>query len=800
MAVSVGVPSISQLSAGHATVYENFFRQADVSNTGQIGASDAAAFLKKSGLKEGILHQIWELSDPQGTGFLDKHRFFLALRLIALAQNGKDVSLSNLMLLVPAPKVGDVILPAVPPPQESTLWAVKPAEKAKYDNIFEGLQPVNGLLPGEKVRPVLLNSKLPIDVLGRVWELADIDKDGMLDNDEFAVAMHLVYRALEGDPVPLTLHGKLIPPSKRKLKLSSSAPSSPSPKGLTPPSVSSSVLSTVTTTQESPWVVTSADKLRYDAMFKQADKDADGLVSGEEVKSIFMASGLPQQVLAHIWGLCDTTGQGRLNSEQFALAMYLIHQKVMGVDPPQALQPEMVPPSMRSGSAASPAGGEEREGGGAGSVISTLSDFSAIKELDKITKEIEDLGREKASLQHEIEEKEEMIRQRNGEIQNLQSELEKTKLKYQELERQKADSQGKLDDLDKEKAKLEEMLKDAKQKCEEETKTINSLQAQIASSRKSALQQEEELSDARDELNRIREDETKLEREIESSKEHLETVQKQIKAVQTEISQVRSKVSTLEETNSSLNANIAHYNSLMNSNSLSSGPASIPDFAPLTDAFDMTPTPSEADAMSVRATAGSSPVSSISGFSVGSGRVDEAVDDFKDTDPFKSKENLFSSSETESNDPFHVDDPFKTDPFHYKSVSFADPFPGDPFENTEARHDWHSRSSQGEDLFKGDPFKSDLPASAGANGSGAGISNGLSSSPAKSDPFAMDPFQSTFPSSKSPADNFFSSDPFKPSGSGSDTKKSTNNSQDKDSLSSVKDPFSNPFGPDPFGS
>ena len=58
--------------------------------------------------------------------------------------------------------------------------------------------------------------------------------------------MHLVYRALEGDPVPLTLHGKLIPPSKRKLKLSSSAPSSPSPKGLTPPSVSSSVLSTVT--------------------------------------------------------------------------------------------------------------------------------------------------------------------------------------------------------------------------------------------------------------------------------------------------------------------------------------------------------------------------------------------------------------------------------------------------------------------------------------------------------------------------------------------------------------------------
>jgi len=36
---------------------------------------------------------------------------------------------------------GDILPPAVPPPQENTLWAVKPAEKAKYDSIFEVHQP-----------------------------------------------------------------------------------------------------------------------------------------------------------------------------------------------------------------------------------------------------------------------------------------------------------------------------------------------------------------------------------------------------------------------------------------------------------------------------------------------------------------------------------------------------------------------------------------------------------------------------------------------------------------------------------
>ena len=49
---------------------------------------------------------------------------------------------------------------------------------------------------------------------------------------------------------------------------------------------------------------------------------------------------------------------------------------------------------------------------------------------------------------------------------------------------------------------------------------------------------------------------------------------------------------------------------------------------------------------------------------------------------------------------------------------------------------------------------------------------------------------------QSSTDNFFSSDPFKPSGSSSDSKKTTDS---KDLSSSAKDPFNNPFGSDPFG-
>lgn len=52
-------------------------------------------------------------------------------------------------------------------------------------------------------------------------------------------------------------------------------------------------------------------------------------------------------------GLADTKQTGKLNEEQFALAMHLIQQKVnKGIDPPSALTPDMIPPSERSASSA----------------------------------------------------------------------------------------------------------------------------------------------------------------------------------------------------------------------------------------------------------------------------------------------------------------------------------------------------------------------------------------------------------------------------------------------------------------
>ena len=135
------------------------------------------------------------MSDPQGKGSLDQHGFFVALKLVAIAQRGMEISLANIsmetappnmvililiftLLLVNSYFFNLILMQGEQPPAviQNTMgmtsttslgsfsltsptsslpktynWAVTSADKAKYDALFDSLLPVNGKLPGFKV-------------------------------------------------------------------------------------------------------------------------------------------------------------------------------------------------------------------------------------------------------------------------------------------------------------------------------------------------------------------------------------------------------------------------------------------------------------------------------------------------------------------------------------------------------------------------------------------------------------------------------------------------------------------------
>jgi epidermal growth factor receptor substrate 15 len=109
---------------------------------------------------------------------------------------GERIDVKNMTFETNAPRCGDVPkvkpppvpkMTPLPPGAASQDWSIKPEEKQKYVNLFNSMQPVNGQLPGGKVVGLLKESKLPVETLSQIWELADQDKDGSLDEHEFIV-------------------------------------------------------------------------------------------------------------------------------------------------------------------------------------------------------------------------------------------------------------------------------------------------------------------------------------------------------------------------------------------------------------------------------------------------------------------------------------------------------------------------------------------------------------------------------------------------------------------------------------
>jgi len=83
---------------------------------------------------------------------------------------------------------------------------------------FEALGPEGGYLSTQKARDVLVKTGLSKDQLRQIWNLSDMDRDGLFDHDEYVVAMFLCDAVIQkGRPIPAELPPSVVPPSKRAL-------------------------------------------------------------------------------------------------------------------------------------------------------------------------------------------------------------------------------------------------------------------------------------------------------------------------------------------------------------------------------------------------------------------------------------------------------------------------------------------------------------------------------------------------------------------------------------------------------
>jgi Cytoskeletal-regulatory complex EF hand len=228
------------------THYTSIYLYARPDLEGMITGVNGGQILQKSNLPRDVLHKIWEIADSDKTGILTKEQFFVALRLVALAQEGNteldQASVKKIPSVLPSINIErpkDLISLDISADQETLArkqrqnmeiaklsmdlqklgiqgisetpggatggfaggyfeW-IKPGELVQFKQLFvrslssESAQ----FMKGYQAKQIFLQSKLPSYVLAAVWELCDVGKDGQLNEPEFVAAMCMISRIKE---------------------------------------------------------------------------------------------------------------------------------------------------------------------------------------------------------------------------------------------------------------------------------------------------------------------------------------------------------------------------------------------------------------------------------------------------------------------------------------------------------------------------------------------------------------------------------------------------------------------------
>ncbi|KAL3109878.1 hypothetical protein niasHT_019909 [Heterodera trifolii] len=580
--------SLEQLASPHNDFYESLFRQLNPSGSAEVDAASIAVFLKTAhGVSVAQLSQIWEiaseLSGYKNRSALNKIGVFICLKLVAGIQHGfplapsvLDVPLSAVpqfeCLSFPTPPPQ----PPVPPPPSADSkspsvcaelatggggeqnWPIGMEEQRKYEAIFHSLGPIGGKLSGDQCKPVLLNSQLPKTTLAKIWDLADMDSDGFLDLPEFIVALHLVYRSLQNEPIPDRLPPALVPPSKlgivRRMSTRSVDPSlhHSHPPPLTWSSRASSVASlniqfgppgspptrpprpasrvAVSPPQNEAkakrqslfdrnmveWKIEELD--HYESEFERLDSDRDGFVEGGDVRDVFLRSGLHQNVLARIWAHIDVSKTGKLDLEQYAKCVELIREcqaeqnnatnsaecqseeAIVGAGTPSSPSLPGHPSNLaRRDSQISNATNNSSTGGAKGALS------EATQRVMELNTEIEQIQQRRRQAEQDLFQAEADMKVKNSEIRNLEIELLTLNATVKQLKNQRVEANKRLNDLDTKIVKLEGTAVENKKRMEEDEERLAKTKMDIQKAKDNSQTEEELLTRKQIEVNERRE-------------------------------------------------------------------------------------------------------------------------------------------------------------------------------------------------------------------------------------------------------------------------------------------------------
>ena len=174
--------------------FSNLFQLVDSQGMGKLTNKEAANFMKKSGLNKNILKNIFLIASPKSKQYLERDEFYVALRLIALAQNNMPYNEQAIILNKPIPPLPNFNLKKDFLADGDASFELRDDEKVKYKRIFDiNKDGNNDNISAKKAIQMWRSTGVSDNVIQKI---ADVLKPneirGYLNLREFQVATHLI--------------------------------------------------------------------------------------------------------------------------------------------------------------------------------------------------------------------------------------------------------------------------------------------------------------------------------------------------------------------------------------------------------------------------------------------------------------------------------------------------------------------------------------------------------------------------------------------------------------------------------
>ncbi|MEE6476201.1 hypothetical protein FKM82_011006 [Ascaphus truei] len=343
------------LSDAEQKYYSDLFAYCDTESTKKVASNGRVLELFRAAqLPSEVSLQIMELCGATRLGYFGRSQFYIALKLVAVAQSGLPLRAESLNTVKDLPLPRFLVSKNEQDSRQAAAYSSEGDSPASYSGV---IPPPPGRIQAKKgsVSHEVIQTRGPAE---QQESTSPTDSPPQSPpTSPHSWRKHSRHASGGNNERPVAGSGPFWAPYNEAQTGGSSGEGiwsahSPLPHQENWDQTTVRTVASATTTNEirrqsssydDPWKITDEQRQYYVNQFKNIQPDLNGFIPGSSAKEFFTKSKLPILELSHIWELSDFDKDGALTLDEFCAAFHLVVARKNGYDLPEKLPESLMP-------------------------------------------------------------------------------------------------------------------------------------------------------------------------------------------------------------------------------------------------------------------------------------------------------------------------------------------------------------------------------------------------------------------------------------------------------------------------